>query len=130
MVVHLSDEDVECLSAETPCMYLYSFVCGCVTNLSAHVRVVAVIDDQLESGARIVVWAAQSAQADGRVGGHLVVRFRADATHRAEDAHQVVEAFDSLQQHHAMQRSTGYCLTAPTAECSSLSPCQCIERFC
>lgn len=59
-------------------------------------RVLAVVNNQLESGASVVVWTAQTTQTHSRVEGHLVVWLRTNATHRAEDFHQVVEAFDFL----------------------------------
>ena len=65
--------------------------------LSAHVRVLAVVNHKLESGASVVVWAAQATQTNGSVEGHLVIRFCADATHCTQDSHQVLKTLDFLR---------------------------------
>ena len=66
--------------------------------LGAHVRVLAVVNHKLESGASVVVWAAQATQTNGSVEGHLVIRFCADATHCAQDSHQVLKTLDFLRE--------------------------------
>ena len=66
--------------------------------LSAHVRVLAVVNHKLESGASVVVWAAQATQTNGSVEGHLIVWLCADATHCAQDANQVLKTLDFLRE--------------------------------
>ena len=68
-----------------------------VTYFRLHVRILATVDDFLEAKFGVVVRATETAETDGGVERHLVFSLVRDATHGAENEHQLGETLQSLQ---------------------------------